>query len=357
MVLAHAEPWALFFVGLIVMSLIVFATRREVWVGLVETDERGLVFRGHLLVPRARIESAYVLSHDPPIVSVSCRRGLPIRVRLTDDADAQALLKALGRGVDESKASFSVSDPWAGIIPLLLGFFVLVVPTHMLAAGHPASHFFFALSYGLWGLIASLSAVLGSARLEVGRDGLLLWKRYGSRYLPYSSLEDVWGQATTLVVKPRGHKPMRLNVSQGSRADREQLCEAIVRRIEESREVFARSNPVEGAAALVAPGGRSVGQWRHQVRELAKSRSYREAVLDADRLWRVVDDPSMVPATRAGAAMALAAIDDESRGRLRIAAEACADPKLRVALAHVADGGRDEEMEAALAPLLPTGTS
>jgi hypothetical protein len=120
--------------------------------------------------------------------------------------------------------------------------------------------------------------------------------------------------------------------------------------------VFAKSTPVEGAAALVAPGGRTVGQWLHEVRELVQPRSYRESLLDADRLWRVVDDPSMVPATRAGAAMALAALDDEARARLRVAADACADPKLRVALSHVADGGKEEEMEAALAPLLPTGT-
>ena len=352
MVLAHTAPWALFFVGLVVMSLVVFATRREVWVGLVESDERGLLFRGHLLVPRARIESAFVLSEDPPIVSVACRRGWPIRVRLTDDADAQALLKALGRSVEESKASFRVSDPWAGALPLLFGFFGLVVPTHVLAAAHPAAPFFFALSYGLWGLIAALSAALGSARLEVGRDGLLVRRRFGARYIPYAALEGVWGRATTLVLKPRGHKPLRLTVSQGSRADREQLCEAIVRRIEEARKVFAQSSPVEGAAALVAQGGRTVPQWLRDVRGLVKARSYREAVLDADRLWRVVDDPSMVPGTRVGAAMALAAMDEDARGRLRVAAEACADPKLRVALSQVAEGAEGAEMEAVLGALV-----
>ena len=355
MVLAHVAPWALFFVGLLVMSLIVFATRREVWVGLVETDERGLLFRGSLLVPRARIESAFVLSQDPPIVSVAQRRGWPIRVRLTDEGDAQALLKSLGRGVDEAKANFRVADPWAGVLPFLLGFFLLVVPTHIFAAGLTTAHFFFALSYGLWGLLGSLSALLGSAHLEVGRDGILLRRRFGASYMPYASLEGVWGRATTLVIKARSRKPMRLSVSQGSRADREQLCEAIVRRIEEAREVFAQSSPVEGAAALVAPGGRTATQWVRDVRDLVKARTYREAVIDPDRLWRVVDDPSMIASTRAGAAMALAAIDEDSRARLRVAAEACADPKLRVAFAHVAEGAADAEIEAVLRPLLKAG--
>jgi hypothetical protein len=93
------------------------------------------------------------------------------------------------------------------------------------------------------------------------------------------------------------------------------------------------------------------------VRELVRARSYREAVLDADRLWRVVDDPSMVASTRAGAAMALAAIDDEARAKLRVTAEACADPKLRVALGQVADGAAEEEMEAVLMPLLDSGAT
>jgi hypothetical protein len=288
-------------------------------------------------------------------VSVACRRGWPIRVRLTDDADAQTLLKALGRSVDEAKASFRVADPWIGVLPFFLGFFFIVVPTYFFAQGLSTSHFFFALAFGLWGTVGTIGALLASAALEVGRDGILLRRRLGSRYLPYASLESAWGTATTLVLKPRGHKPLRFTVAQGSRADREQICEAMVRRIEEARQVFAQSSPVEGAAALVAPGGRSAMQWVHEVRELVRARSYREAVLDADRLWRVVDDPSMTASTRAGAAMALAAIDEDARSRLRVAAEACADPKLRIALAQVAEGTEEAEMEAALAPLLEPG--
>jgi hypothetical protein len=162
----------------------------------------------------------------------------------------------------------------------------------------------------------------------------------------------VWGKATTLVLEARGQRALSLKVAQGSRTDREQQCEAMVRRIEEARAVFARSTPVEGAAALVAPGGRSIAMWLHDVRELVKARSYRDALLDEERLWRVVDDPSMVPATRAGAAMALATIDEDARGRLRVAAEACADPRLRVALACMADGVEDEEMEAVMGALV-----
>ena len=79
---------------------------------------------------------------------------------------------------------------------------------------------------------------------------------------------------------------------------------------------------------------------------------YRETRLDEDRLWRVLDDAAAPPATRAGAALAISVLDQPARLRLRVAAEACAEPKLRVALSRVANGASDPELEEALAPLL-----
>jgi hypothetical protein len=40
------------------------------------------------------------------------------------------------------------------------------------------------------------------------------------------------------------------------------------------------------------------------------------------------------------------------RARLRVSADACAEPKLRVALTRVAEGASDAELEEALTPLL-----
>lgn len=77
-----------------------------------------------------------------------------------------------------------------------------------------------------------------------------------------------------------------------------------------------------------------------------------------ERLWRVVHDPSLPAASRAGAAVALADTPEGDTGaRLRVAAEACADPRLRVALARGADGAHDGELEDALAPLLDEAKS
>jgi len=89
--------------------------------------------------------------------------------------------------------------------------------------------------------------------------------------------------------------------------------------------------------------------------EIAAGGQYRAASLTADRLWRVVDDAGAPAATRAGAAMVLAgdAADADVRQRLRVSAEACADPKLRVALQSVAsDDVEDEALLEAMKPLV-----
>ncbi|HZU83716.1 MAG TPA: hypothetical protein VE987_12400, partial [Polyangiaceae bacterium] len=77
------------------------------------------------------------------------------------------------------------------------------------------------------------------------------------------------------------------------------------------------------------------------------------AALPSERLWRVVEDSSADRTARAGAALALTrSLDDTGRERLRVAAESCAEPRLRVALSTFATpaGARasDEELAATI---------
>jgi hypothetical protein len=76
----------------------------------------------------------------------------------------------------------------------------------------------------------------------------------------------------------------------------------------------------------------------------------RTAPLPRERLFRIVESPSASGLDRAAAAVALGKeADEETRGRLRGAAEACAAPKLRIALEAAAGSSSDAELEAALA--------
>jgi hypothetical protein len=138
----------------------------------------------------------------------------------------------------------------------------------------------------------------------------------------------------------------------GSSSAQLEARDALVRRVEDALAAFAEDHGAETAVALVAPGGRAPERWVREVRALATARDYRETRLDEERLWRVLDDATAPPGTRAGAALALSALDQASRTRLRVSAEACAEPRLRVALTRVAEGASDGELEEALTPLL-----
>jgi hypothetical protein len=80
----------------------------------------------------------------------------------------------------------------------------------------------------------------------------------------------------------------------------------------------------------------------------------RTAPIPRERLFRVVEDASLDPTSRAAAAVALGLeLDDEGRARLRAAAEAMAAPKLRFAIEKAASphAAEDSAIKAALAEL------
>jgi hypothetical protein len=99
-------------------------------------------------------------------------------------------------------------------------------------------------------------------------------------------------------------------------------------------------------------------------RLLCPENGYRHAAMPPERLWRVVEDPSADGTVRTGAALALApSLDDAGRERLRAAADASVEPRVRVALATAATSAGasvpDEDLAAALDAIdatLPAGT-
>ena len=151
-------------------------------------------------------------------------------------------------------------------------------------------------------------------------------------------------KGAAVVLELASGKPVRLLMSDPH------ARQALVDRVEQERLAFALSDaPKEDVR--VAPGGRSVERWVRDLRAMPRGPSYRLPG-DAETLWRLVDDPGAPPAARAGAAVALSTLDEDSRVRLRVAAEACAEPRLRAALTRVAEGAADDALEEALEPLL-----
>ena len=80
---------------------------------------------------------------------------------------------------------------------------------------------------------------------------------------------------------------------------------------------------------------------------------YRMAAMTREQLWALVEGPEIEGSARKAAAAALAmSSDDGERTRLRVAAEHCAEPHVRIALEEIARG----EGDAGEAPLRRAAT-
>jgi hypothetical protein len=353
--------------GLAITLLIAWATnaypvRKR---GTLRVTGGGLFLDQKLLVARNDIASAYRLSAAEPIVRIMPRRSTPLDVRLPEDEHAGQLLDALGLAVGQSVASFRAV---AGKRPLLP--YVLVLATSAAMGFGTLGGVLLLHHLGLLaavGRIAPLGPMFLFApllfvvyarmalRVDVGSDGILLHRLFDRRFISHASLESVTADGLAVVLRLRSGAVVTL--STGTSSAQLEARDALVRRIEEAHAAFVEEHGAENAEALIAPGGRPPERWLREIRALARARDYRETRLDADGLWRVLDDATASPGTRAGAARALSALDQGSRTRLRVSAESCAEPKLRIALLRVAEGAADAELEEALTPLLDSKSS
>ena len=94
--------------------------------------------------------------------------------------------------------------------------------------------------------------------------------------------------------------------------------------------------------ALLERRSEPLPEWRKRIRQLALG-GYRERAVSPEDFGAVLDSASATPEQRIGAALALADSGaPDYRDRVRVAADRCAEPKLRVALERVSTGEIDE---------------
>jgi len=123
-------------------------------------------------------------------------------------------------------------------------------------------------------------------------------------------------------------------------------------------EAFQKSGSIAGngvdVRALVSRGPRTAREWLSGLDGLVHGGAvrYRVAAIAPELLLEVVHDANGATDTRAGAAAALIRSGDATaRPRIRVAADACADPTLRTALLSLSEAEDDEAIERALTPI------
>jgi hypothetical protein len=354
----RAPAWAIFVELALAFALMVAFSVDDYRVprkGSLRADPQGLWFNGSLVVARRNIETAYLLAAERPTLHVVIRPWRlvqPFDVALESEAQAGALLEAIGFSVNLSVATFRAAYGtwwWAAAVILLWPLALVWVAGALVSTlGVPLG-----LIAGETLCFALMVLVAGriNTRVDVGTDGILLRRLGQRRFISYRTLEEASVRGRLILLALRTGEKIRLDLM-GTLGEQVRSHDALAQRIEEARVAFLESDTAT-AEGWVAPGGRPVADWLREVRALARARDYREGRVDAERLWRVVADPSAPPATRAGAAIALTGgADGDTRARLRVAADACADPKLRVALGRVAEGAADGELVEALDSLV-----
>ena len=183
-----------------------------------------------------------------------------------------------------------------------------------------------------------------ASRITVGLDGVLVHGTSRTRFFAYRDLDEARMRGGDVELLRRGRVVLRLQFHGEDASRREavlaRLRETIliaVQRRDGSAERIAQSVSVDQLACVSLGGG-----------------DYRQAALTREQLWELVEGPMTDGATRTAAAGAIATSSDESeRVRLRVAAEHCAQPVVRVALERLSEIDDIEEVPLASATLLP----
>ena len=293
-----------------------------------------------------RIDTAYLQPRDGNLSTVFVSGGLLdwTEVLLDDDGKARDLLLALGVDPARSIARFRVHDG------LFANKSAQTVLTAILGVGAYNAFNILPHAWRFPGFFALMLLSLlnwAPSTVAVGPDGVLVTSatRLRRKFHPFADIADAtvtsWG--VTLEMKSGRSIELRTETSAKSKSESR---DALAARI---RAGIAALDPTGAAdvASLVARAGRPVEEWLRALDAVTgPAAGYRVATVPADKLWRVVEDPTADPSARAGAAAALrASLDDEGRARLAAIADASVHPKVRVALDAIASSKAADDDE------------
>ena len=331
----------------------------------LRADGEGVWVDGELVVSRANVADGFFQprpsrdaskagSFGSSVRLVDKRRAIVFEAE-ADERDALDLLYALGLDPGSKRADFTGSSPVFATVARNMAFvFGVVLAMVAVSVGFVAAGISTGIAFPMLVVPLLLVAMLPS-RISVGIDAVHLRWMWTKKLIPMSTIAGV-ERGADRQVRLRLHDGSEELLYTSMRGNRRtpsdyaaQHRDAVFARIAEAHAAFRARGPAADVSSLVGRGTRSRKEWRAALAKLRGAEGgYREAVVRDDDLWRVVEDPSAPEDARGGAAMLLrGSLDDVGKARVRVAAEATASPKLRVAL-DAAAGEADERFDAAL---------
>jgi hypothetical protein len=320
--------------------------------GDFEAGPEGLFEGGRLVLSSDQIRAGFVVPDPPrgPRVRIQRRNRLPMEIRVRDEAEGRELLRALGLDATQRAATFStpsraITDPlWSVVLGVgFAGTFMLLgLLTRTIGLHGPGIQ------------LPILAAYLGfmfltRTGITVGADGILRSWLGKKEFWSYGDIESVGPFIDDRYWRKQKWRGVELRLRSGARvrmpiSSKQSLqsssMDLIIERIREAMESHRQGDPA-AETALLARQARSVADWIQSLRAIGSGANadHRTAPVAPERLFRIVEDPSLTASARASAAVALGtSLDATGKVRLKGAAVATAAPKLRIAIEAAADG-------------------
>jgi hypothetical protein len=290
------------------------------------------------------------------------RRASAIELLAQGKGEARRLLVALGFDASQTVARFrTLSRVFSDLRYLFAVAFipfvgVLAMSTLFRGPSHGRGDGLGFLTFLLPLLLFALVALVPT-RFTVGADGVEIRWFGRRRFIPHKDIVNAtqyvagWGNSryTGVALWLESGEEVRIPIGQARRIQNsDDRTRMILERIDEAA-AEAKADRADLDPQLLARGDRDVKEWLRVLRSFGAgaNATMRTAPIEAEQLWRLVEDPGGEPVARAAAAAALTADPAaESRRRLRAAAEATAAPRLRVAIDAAANHDQDALVEA-----------
>jgi hypothetical protein len=340
------------------------ATKRQ---RQIRADKEGVFIDGDLVVKASAIADGFFqprrqdgkAKYQSSVRLVDKRRRILFEAEMQDENEALDLLHALGLDPGSRRAEFAGGSPaFATIGRQFATIFGVMGASAFMSAIGTALHLAIA-PFMVFLMMPLVFAAMWPSKITVGVDGVLIRWMWRKEFIPMSEIRGVSEAGENalrlhlrsgeerIVYTSMRHKQSSANVAINNR-------DAIIARIREAHRTYEARGEAVDATALVARGTQSRSEWLVALEKLARADGgYRQAIVRLEDLLRIIEDPAAPEDARVGAALVVRkSAGEEAKARVRIAAEASASPKLRVAL-DAAAAGTDETMEAALEDFAP----
>ena len=326
----------------------------------VEVDERGVFADGKKLVAPGDLRGVAYLrprENDPLLVYFPARRfWRSFGIEVADEEQGADLLARFGQDQAHVAVRFRLASGFENPRLRSIATAVLVLSQSFFWFGTmngPLAHSLLAI-YFLALAVAGLSFLIPT-HVTIGADGILLERRGTRRFVRFVELlkiEEHVEYKDAIVLTLADFKQITLRTSVQDQPNNKRIASdqtrALRKRLDVALAAFRNRDAGPDVVLALDRANRNTHDWIVALSKTATASEYRVASVTSEQLWRVVEDPAAASDHRAAALIALrATLDDDAKARVRKTIEACAEPRLRVAL-DAAISEKEPDLEAAL---------